>query len=35
LGHGFCLAQSSTERQKMKELSRSDLYLPGVHDATL
>jgi len=35
LGHGFCLAQSSTERHKMKELSRSDLYLPGVHDATL
>ncbi|HRX77209.1 MAG TPA: hypothetical protein P5342_07080, partial [Candidatus Cloacimonadota bacterium] len=35
LEHGYLLATKSDDRKLMRELSRSDLYLPGVHDASL
>ncbi|HPF08268.1 MAG TPA: PD-(D/E)XK nuclease family protein [Candidatus Cloacimonadota bacterium] len=35
LEHGYLLATKSEDRKLMRELSRSDLYLPGVHDASL
>ncbi|MCD8481177.1 MAG: PD-(D/E)XK nuclease family protein [Candidatus Cloacimonetes bacterium] len=33
--YGYRLAAKSTDRSVMRDISRSDLYLPGVHNETL
>lgn len=35
LEHGYLISRKSADRKIMCELSRSDLYLPGVHNARL